>query len=78
MPADLTSTRVVVREGVRAGQPIIRGTRITVWDVLGWLAAGVTEGQILDDYPDLTREDLLAVLQFAYSLKDKLPLKTAV
>lgn len=75
--ADLTS-RVVVRPGVRSGQPIIRGTRITVWDILGWLAAGANEGQILEDYPDLTHEDLLAALQFAYELKDKFPLETAV
>jgi uncharacterized protein (DUF433 family) len=78
MEADLTSSRVVRRPGVRSGQPIIRGTRITVWDILGWLAAGATESQVLEDYPDLTRDDLLAALQFAYSLKDKLPLETAV
>jgi uncharacterized protein (DUF433 family) len=78
MEADLTSSRVVLRPGVRSGQPIIRGTRITVWDILGWLAAGATEGQILEDYPDLTHEDLLAALQFAYSLKNKFPLETAV
>ncbi len=69
---------MVVRSGVRSGQPIIRGTRITVWDILGWLAAGATEDQILEDYPDLTHEDLLAALQFAYGLKDKFPLETAV
>ena len=78
MAADLTSSRVVVRPDVRSGQPIIRGTRITVWDILGWLAAGATERQILEDYPDLKREDLLAALQFAYGLKDKFPFETAV
>ena len=78
MAADLASPRVVVRPGVRSGQPIIRGTRITVWDILGWLAAGATEDQILEDYPDLSREDLLAAFQFAYGLKDKFPLETAV
>lgn len=78
MAAGPTSSRVVVRSGVRSGQPVIRGTRITVWDILGWLAAGATEGEILEDYPDLTHEDLLAALQFAYSLKDKFPLETAV
>jgi uncharacterized protein (DUF433 family) len=78
MAADVTSSRVVVRPGVSSGQPIIRGTRITVWDILGWLAGGANEGQILEDYPDLTHEDLLAALQFAYDLKDKFPLETAV
>ncbi len=78
MMDDLTSSHVVMRPGVRSGQPIIRGTRITVWDILGWLAAGATECQILEDYPDLTHEDLLAALQFAYSLKDKFPVETAV
>lgn len=78
MKADFTSPRIVLRRGVRSGQPIIRGTRITVWDILGWLAKGTTECQILEDYPDLTHEDLLAALQFAHSLKDKIPLETAV
>ncbi|MGC2656779.1 MAG: DUF433 domain-containing protein [Bryobacteraceae bacterium] len=78
MAAEVTSSRVVMRPGVRSGQPIIAGTRITVWDILGWLAAGATESQILEDYPDLTHDDLLAALQFAYDLKDKFPLETAV
>lgn len=78
MADDLTSSRVVVRPDVRSGQPIIRGTRITVWDILGWLAAGATEEQILQDYPDLVHEDLLAAFQFAHGLKDKFPVETAV
>ncbi len=78
MANDLTSARVVVRPGVRSGQPVLAGTRITAWDILGSLAAGATEGQILEDYPDLTHEDLLAALQFAYGLKDKIPIETAV
>lgn len=78
MESDPTSSRVALRPGVRSGQPIIRGTRITVWDILGWLASGATEGQILYDYPDLTHEDLLAALQFAYSLKEKFAPETAV
>jgi uncharacterized protein (DUF433 family) len=78
METESLSSRVVVRQGVRSGQPIIRGTRITVWDILGWLAAGATESEILGDYSDLIHEDLLAALHFAYSLKDKLPLEAAV
>lgn len=64
---DDSAQRIAVRPGVRSGQPIIRNTRITVWDVLGWLAAGATEQQILEDYPELRREDIRAVHQFAYS-----------
>jgi uncharacterized protein (DUF433 family) len=71
MPADLVATRVVVNPQVRSGQPIIRGTRITVWDILGWLGGGLTESKILDDYPELASEDIQAALQFAYQLKDK-------
>ncbi len=69
---DDLAQRIVVRPGVRSGQPIIRNTRITVWDVLGWLASGATEQQILEDYPELRREDITAVHQFAYSLREKI------
>ena len=51
--------------GKRYGQPCIRGLRITVWDVLGWLAAGETENQIIEDYPELEREDFRAVYDYA-------------
>ena len=46
------SPRITVEPGKRSGQPCIRGLRITVWDVLSWLAAGMTEEQILADYPE--------------------------
>ena len=59
------SSRITVEQGKRSGQPCIRGLRITVWDVLGWLAAGMTESEILDDYPELEREDFLAVYDYA-------------
>lgn len=71
MSVDLVSTRVTENPEVRSGQPIIRGTRITVWDILGWLGGGVPESGILNDYPELTPEDIQAALQFAYQLKDK-------
>ena len=51
--------------GKRSGQPCIRGLRITVWDVLTWLAGGMTEQQILEDYPELVPEDFRAVYEFA-------------
>lgn len=72
MPVDLVATRVTVNPGVRSGQPILRGTRITVWDILGWLGGGMSESEILSDYPELTSDDIKAALQFAYQLKDKI------
>lgn len=50
---------------VRFGKPCIRGMRISVYDVLSWYASGMTEDEILEDFPELTKEDLLAVLAFA-------------
>lgn len=47
------------------GKPCIRGMRITVYDVLDYLASGMTEDEILKDFPDLTREDIRACLAFA-------------
>lgn len=57
--------RVVTNPAVRSGQPTIRGMRITVKDVLGFLAAGMTIEDILVEYPYLEREDILAVLTYA-------------
>jgi uncharacterized protein (DUF433 family) len=55
----------MIEPGKRSGQPCIRGLRITVWDVLNWLAAGMSEGEILADYPELEREDFPAVYEYA-------------
>lgn len=52
--------RITVEPGKRSGQPCIRGLRITVWDVLGWLAAGMSQQQILADYPELEAADFQA------------------
>lgn len=57
--------RITIEPGKRSGQPCIRGLRITVWDVLGWLAAGMTEEQILQDYPELEKDDFRAVFDYA-------------
>jgi uncharacterized protein (DUF433 family) len=59
------STRITIEPGKRAGKPCIRGLRITVWDVLGWLGAGMTEEEILDEHPDLEKADFPAVYQYA-------------
>lgn len=56
---------ITVEPGKRGGQPCIRGMRIMVYDVLSYLAAGMTQEQILADFPYLTREDILACLSYA-------------
>ncbi|PYP86338.1 MAG: hypothetical protein DMF61_13515 [Blastocatellia bacterium AA13] len=56
---------ITVEADKRGGKPCIRGMRITVYDVLSYLAAGMTEQEILDDFPYLTREDILACLGYA-------------
>ena len=56
---------ITIEPGKRGGKPCIRGMRITVYDVLSYLAAGMTEQEILDDFPYLTKEDLLACLSYA-------------
>jgi uncharacterized protein (DUF433 family) len=69
MPA--ITTRITIEPGKRGGQPCIRGLRITVWDVLGWLGAGMNEDQILEEHPDLEQLDFQAVYQFAAELGRK-------
>ena len=57
--------RISIEAGKRGGKPCIRGMRITVYDVLDYLASGMSEQEILDDFPDLTRDDIRACLAFA-------------
>ena len=59
------ASQITLEPGKRSGQPCVRGLRITVWDVLTWLAGGMTEQQILDDYPELQPDDFSAVYEFA-------------
>lgn len=59
-----SSPRITVEAGKRSGQPCIRGLRITVWDVLEWKAAGMTEQEILEEHPDLEPDDFPAVYQY--------------
>ena len=56
---------ITIEPGKRGGRPCIRGMRIAVSDVLGWLAAGMTHEQILSDYPELTEYDIRASLAYA-------------
>jgi uncharacterized protein (DUF433 family) len=57
--------RIVLDPEVRFGKPTIRGTRLTVGDVLGYLAGGMSEDDVLADFPQLSREDIRACLAFA-------------
>jgi uncharacterized protein (DUF433 family) len=56
---------ITVEPGKRSGKPTIRGMRITVQDVLEYLAGGMSEDEIISDFPELTREDIRACLAFA-------------
>ena len=57
--------RIVIESGVRSGKPVVKGTRMTVYDVLGYLSAGTTEAELLVDFPQLAHEDVMACLAFA-------------
>ena len=57
--------RISIDPEVRSGKPCVRGTRITVYDVLEYLAGGMTEDAVLADFPDLTRDDIRACLALA-------------
>jgi uncharacterized protein (DUF433 family) len=56
---------ITIEPGKRGGKPCIRGMRITVYDVLEYLASGMSEQEILNDFPYLTQQDILACLSFA-------------
>ena len=56
---------ITIEPGKRGGKPCIRGMRISVGDVLDYLAGGMTIDEVLDDFPDLTRDDILAALAYA-------------
>jgi len=64
--------RITTEPGKRGGKPCIRGMRITVGDVLEYLASGMSEDEILEDFPYLEREDIRAVLAFAADRERKL------
>lgn len=63
---------ITIEPGKRSGKPCIRGMRITVQDVLEYLAGGMTEDDIVRDFPELTREDIKACLAFAADRERKL------
>jgi len=67
---------ITIEPGKRSGKPCIRGMRITVYDVLEYLASGMTEAEILVDFPALTSEDIRACLAFAADRERKFELLT--
>jgi uncharacterized protein (DUF433 family) len=56
---------ITIEPGKRGGRACIRGMRIAVADVLGWLAAGMSHAEIIDDFPELAEEDIRACLEYA-------------
>ena len=62
---------ITLEPGKRSGKPCIRGMRITVGDILGWLAAGMTTSEILHDFDELTETDILAALSYAADRENK-------
>ena len=65
---------ITVEPGKRSGQPCIRGMRITVYDILEYLAGGMAYEEILDDFPELTMEDILASIAFVADRKRRFAL----
>ncbi|MBI2560874.1 MAG: DUF433 domain-containing protein [candidate division NC10 bacterium] len=69
--------RITFEPGKRSGKPCVRGLRITVSEVLEYLASGMTEDDILRDFPDLTRDDIRACLAFAADRERKISIRAA-
>ena len=63
--------RITIEVGKRSGKPCIRGMRITVYDVLSYLASGMTYQEVLEDFPYLTKADILACLSYAADREQK-------
>jgi uncharacterized protein (DUF433 family) len=70
-------SRITLEPGKRGGQPCVRGLRTTIYDVLGWLASGMSEDQILSDHPDLERAEIRACLSFAAERERRLVMSAA-
>jgi uncharacterized protein (DUF433 family) len=66
------SERITINPQTRFGRPTIRGMRISVYDILGWFASGMTAQDIINDYPELTAEDIQAALSYAADREHKI------
>ncbi len=64
--------RITIEPGKRGGKPCIRRMRITVYDILSWLAAGMSHAEIIDDFPELEEADIFAALYFAADRESKI------
>ncbi|MFN0037434.1 MAG: DUF433 domain-containing protein [Saprospiraceae bacterium] len=62
---------ITIEAGKRNGKPCIRSMRITVEDVLRWLASGMSTEEVIEDFPELTREDILTALEFAANRQER-------
>ncbi len=71
------SAHITINPEIRFGKPCIKGTRISVSDILQWLASGMSQEQILDDYPLLKQEHLLAAFAFAANREASIQMVTA-
>jgi uncharacterized protein (DUF433 family) len=65
------SEHISINPSVRFGKPCVKGTRITVYDVLGWLASGMSIPQIISDFPEINEEQIKACLGFAADKEHK-------
>jgi uncharacterized protein (DUF433 family) len=63
---------ITIDSQVRFGKPTIRGMRISVYDILAWFASGMSSAQIIEDYPELTEEDIKAALAYAADREHKI------
>ncbi len=63
---------ITIQSDRRFGKPCIRNTRISVYDVLNWLASGMTFGEIIDEFPELTTDDIRACLAYAADKEHRL------
>ncbi|MCX6279782.1 MAG: DUF433 domain-containing protein [Bacteroidetes bacterium] len=64
--------RIIIEPNIRFGRPCVKGTRIAVYDILSWLASGMSNEQIVSDYPEIQEEDIKASLAFAADKEHKL------
>ena len=66
------SERITIHPEIRFGKPCLRGSRISVYDVLGWLASGMSPAEVIQDFPELVEDDIRAVLAYAAEKEHKL------
>lgn len=72
------SQRISIDPARRGGRPCIKGTRISVYDVAGWFASGMSESEILEDFPQLTTEDIRAAMAFVSDRDGRITVSNSV